>query len=820
MAQERNFFDQFDEQQTTPPSIPTRPADPFERPKAAADLVAAQARAQAAPFDTQKAQADAAKAAAEAEAARAKQAKLNSPLARLNELAKADNVIAKINEARALIRKGGTSGWGAYLSNLPETDALALSGAFDTIQANLAFDRLQQMRDQSPTGGAVGSVTERELALLGSTVASLNQKQDAETLLNNLDAIERHYQRFQAGLSGIDPNTKEGEDAIRKAFGATGKPPRGGEARISEGTPTVGIAERFSTDADKKFAKLAQAAFNRGASRKEMDALNAKYGYPPYGADLDKAIQDRARGRAVYLQAPVSGYNDPSIAERAFQSVAASPVGSFTGQAANALSLGLMDEITGVARGDTLREAWNGTGENTAEANLVKQLSADANPWSSVAGNLTGGALAALGTGGVTGAGRAATATFAPRLVAADALYGGLYGLGESNDGRLGGAVTGTLAGAGGGIFGRGLTRKVGQAVGGVGGPAQALRDLGVRLTPGQIGESSGGMLGRMLKRREDRLSGFSGIGDAIAQRQREGLEGFNRAAFREALEPINEVPPAIGEEGIDQGLNLISDYYGRTLRGRSFDVNDPQFVSDLGGALGAARELPAIGDQAAFSLRRSVEPFIDDAGQMTGRGFQQSRQELTRRATRFDNSPDAVGPDAASVLRQGADAVESMVRRQAPEVVDDLNSANTAYRRTQILQDAVGRAINNEGLVTPAQLGLAARENAKRFGGRYATPDRPFFELQRAGQQVLPSKVPDSGTAGRQASGDGFLGLARSAARNARLPIYSDPGISLVETLLLARPESARQIGGTIRNQARIGGVFGAPLALPYTVD
>lgn len=818
MAQERNFFDQFDDG-AAPQSIVTKPADPYERPKAAADLATAQARAATAPYDAAKAQAEAEKARTEAAAAQAKQDRLNSPIAKLNAVAQADNVIAKINEARALIRKGGTSGWGSYLSYIPETDALALSGAFDTLQANLAFDRLQQMRDNSPTGGALGGVSERELSLLGSTVASLNQKQDPETLLKNLDAIENNYRRFQASVSGIDPDSVEGRKAITAAFGAS--PGATDPARPKdEGTPQIGIADRFSTDADKKFGALVQSAFDRGASRQELDALNRQYGYPAFGPELNDALKYRDQGgKGAIIRAPESGYNDPSIAQRAFQSVAASPVGTFFGQAGNAVTAGLTDEIAGVMKGDSLSEAWNGTGQNTAEANLQKQLASDANPWSAFAGNLTGGAIAAGLGGAALGAGGTA-ATLAPRAIAADALYGAAFGAGESNDSRLGGAVTGGIAGAGGGIFGRGVTRKVGQAVGGVGGPAQFLRDQGIRLTPGQIGESSGGVVGRMLKRREDRLAGFSGIGDAIGQRQREGVEQFNRSAFRQALEPINEVPPAIAEEGIQQAEGLVGDFYRRSLGGRAFDVNDPQFVGDMGGVIQRARELPAIGDQAAYSLQRSVGPFVDDAGMMTGRGFQQSRQELARRAQRFDRSPDAVGPDAGELLREGSDAVEAMVRRQAPEVADDLNRGNSAYRRTRILEDAVGRAINTEGVFTAAQLGQAARENAKRFGGRFATPDRPFFELQRAGQQILPAKIPDSGTAGRAAAGDGVLGLARSAARNARLPLYSEPGIAAIETLMLARPEVARQVGGRIRDNARIGGMFGAPLALPYFVD
>ena len=48
-------------------------------------------------------------------------------------------------------------GW-AYLAGMPNTDAKALSNKLRTIQANISFDKLQAMREASPTGGALSQV--------------------------------------------------------------------------------------------------------------------------------------------------------------------------------------------------------------------------------------------------------------------------------------------------------------------------------------------------------------------------------------------------------------------------------------------------------------------------------------------------------------------------------------------------------------------------------------------------------------------------------------------------------------------------------------
>src|SRR3546814_13070720 len=73
----------------------------------------------------------------------------------------------------------------------------------------------------------------------------------------------------------------------------------------------------------------------------------------------------------------------------------------------------------------------------------------------------------------------------------------------------------------------------------------------------------------------------------------------------------------------------------------------------------------------------------------------------------------------------------------------------NRAYGNVSVLEDAVLKALNGAdgpGIFTPAQLGQAARANAKKFGGKKAAArgEIPFSELQSNAQAVLPSTVPN----------------------------------------------------------------------------
>lgn len=88
-----------------------------------------------------------------------------------------------------------TVGLLASTSVVPGSPAADLKANVDTLLANAAFDRLQEMRANSPTGGAVGNVTERELDLLGSTRAALARSQSPEQFRDNVTRLKQHYSR-------------------------------------------------------------------------------------------------------------------------------------------------------------------------------------------------------------------------------------------------------------------------------------------------------------------------------------------------------------------------------------------------------------------------------------------------------------------------------------------------------------------------------------------------------------------------------------------------------------------------------------------------
>ena len=101
-----------------------------------------------------------------------------------------------------------TGAFGSLLKGLPGTNAYDVSALIQTVAGNIGFDRLQQMRDASPTGGALGAINTIELTTLQSVLGSLDQAQSQEQFEANLGRLEGIYEGIMRKASAY-PNASE-----------------------------------------------------------------------------------------------------------------------------------------------------------------------------------------------------------------------------------------------------------------------------------------------------------------------------------------------------------------------------------------------------------------------------------------------------------------------------------------------------------------------------------------------------------------------------------------------------------------------------------
>jgi len=108
--------------------------------------------------------------------------------------------IAPDAESKSRIAQIFASGATIASARFPSTQGAELQGLLNTIAGNVGFNALQDMRNNSPTGGALGNVSNVELNLLTATLGDLGMSQGLAQLRRNLDVIRENNNRLRANM--------------------------------------------------------------------------------------------------------------------------------------------------------------------------------------------------------------------------------------------------------------------------------------------------------------------------------------------------------------------------------------------------------------------------------------------------------------------------------------------------------------------------------------------------------------------------------------------------------------------------------------------
>lgn len=763
-----------------------------------------------------KAEADAAKAAQGTAGAQVGDAKLQSRLANINALVEQINRVQQLYEGGP----GATEGFPGSLSDYFPSES---NRQFDTAAAGLAEQGLAAFR--VPGVGAQSDTELRQFVQANRPAASDFDVEIEEKLRQLRQRVDSTRQAM--GIAPAQWRTAPAaadEQQNRNPFNTIRMGnPDGNSAAPGGATQgnTVTVPPEMNAEKDALVAQLMQQGGGRidpDAYAQGMAAIVAKY--PDFGITPESSAQ-WARDINGYLDS--GGKTVPSglklqdrplsQQEQNRNNLISNPIG------ATAASFADMGGFGGVS------------------AFAPDQMSAlgDAHPVATTLGQI-GGAItgtAALGKLGAETLGRAApqllqggrAAQFG-RNVATDVGYGGIYG-GASEGDPLSGAA---LAGLG-SVGGQGLGKLAGRAIGGVNlTPAvEALRARGIPMTVPQ-------QLGGWIKTVEDKAMSMPLVSDMIRARRVEGLNAFNREAFNEAGAPIGATVRDNGQEGIRQLSDQVSDAYNNATRGASVQF-DQQFGADFGQAVANGQRLPP-------DLRRSLGEVLDarvgpitDTGTMTGEQFQQAMRALKATRTNPPQRFQGFEQDYRNAVTGVMDSLEGqMMRGGGDNTVAGLQTANAANRNLRTIEDATNRAAGGSEtgtpfMFTPSQLQRAGMKSQGQFPG-----PRPFAELADSGQRVLPSRVPDSGTAGRAAQmllvpgmlggGAGYAasgdaqGVGTGAGISTALMLTllaggTKGGQKALQKALIDRPVVMQQLGRQIRNRA---GIFGSA-ALPALI-
>jgi hypothetical protein len=794
------------------------------------------------PYDVRKAEADAAKAETDAAAA-ARKAEEDAKKREGKDIDLAGseliNALRAAQEAKRISKDGWfATGFGSEAtSSIGATPSADVRGLLNTVGAKAAFDRLQRMREESPTGGALGGIAVKELELLRDSVASLDPNQSDTQFQSQMDQIIASYSDLYRKLGadpkkldevlGVIPKTKE-EESAAVLNPTDGQPASGTPLDADAGPVEMTTAPiRYATEKDKRYATLLQTLLDRGAGVKEAQELAEDYGYPNgiKQAEWERAVNYNKRraknAPPARVAIPESGQREISDARQFLSELAGSTYGGFATGVANAVTPGLVDEIGGgldsLVTGKPMDQA-------IAEANLSKSLIQEASPNAYMGGEITGGVGTLIGAG-AAGAGVKGLSALASRYpgataIAGDAAYGAAYGAGEDNESRLSSGIMGAGAGIAGGVAGRGLANVAsGMIAPRVSEGIRTLRDKGVRTSVGQS-------IGPKAAAFEEKMLSVPILGDLVRGGRERALDDFNRVVVDDALAPIGKSLPegASGTAAMKFAQKAFDDAYADARAAMQLKP-DIEMVTGLR-KIEASVTNGGLDEESAKRLRKIYDAQVArrlKPGGVSGDDYKKMTSGLGKLAASTRRS----NPELSSAIRDMQTVIDDAARRASPpEAVAALDAADEGYSLFVRAEQAAGSRGGETGSFTPAQYDSAIqRADGSIRSKAYLRGEAKGQDLAEAGKTVLRDRIPNSGTADRAMAGAGVLGAGAldptglSIAATGGLAAAYSPGIRDALASMFARKASpkAERIAEEIRKRKRLSGAATAPLAIGY---
>lgn len=154
------------------------------------------------------------------------------------QTANLDRLSAAANELLNHPGLGRITGTVGALPDVPGSAAANARAKLLTLKSQTGFNTLQEMRNASKTGGAVGQVTEKEWPLLQSAIATLETAQSEEQMRESLQKIMEYASGAKDRLRGAY-NVKH-KDRLPEQPGGAPTPPGGGDAAMRSAIERAG----------------------------------------------------------------------------------------------------------------------------------------------------------------------------------------------------------------------------------------------------------------------------------------------------------------------------------------------------------------------------------------------------------------------------------------------------------------------------------------------------------------------------------------------------------------------------------------------------
>ena len=374
-----------------------------------------------------------------------------------------------------------------------------------------------------------------------------------------------------------------------------------------------------------------------------------------------------------------------------------------------------------------------------------------------------------------------------------------------------------TVGGGAFGVVGAGVAKGAGKVLNPLVSKAeQTMRDLGVRLTPGQV-------MGGQAKDIESFAASVPLVGSYISDAKERALYSFNKGVINKALAKVGEKLPedVIGRDAVQAVNEIVDQKYTDVLSKMSFKLDFPTYTGLLKSTKVPSSSIDRV--RVKDELDSIIFSRLPKEGPITGETYKQIESQLRQRAAQLGRGTIS-DQDVGEALKAASVSLKEGLRKQNPKYTSELRRIDSAYGDISVMKTAAANTGAENGVFTPRQYKTAVRQSdTTRKKTQFAAGTARGQDVAEDAVSVMEPRQT-ANLEGRIAlSNVGGYTMAANPATAVPLAVvapilYSESGVKAMEALLRSRPEVARKIGEALTARAtKEGSISGAQVLQEY---
>lgn len=367
-----------------------------------------------------------------------------------------------------------------------------------------------------------------------------------------------------------------------------------------------------------------------------------------------------------------------------------------------------------------------------------------------------------------------------------------------------------TAAGGLGGVLGAGVTKVAGSVLNPLTSKAeQTMRDLGVKLTPGQVAGGS-------FKDIESFAASVPLVGSYISDAKERALYSFNKGVINKALAKVGEKLPedVIGRDAVQTVNEIVDQKYTDVLSKMSFKLDFPTYTGLLKSTKVPSSSVDRV--RVKDELDSIIFSRLPKEGPISGETYKQIESQLRQRAAQLGRGTVS-DQDVGDALKTASVSLKEGLRKQNPKYNSELRRIDSAYGDLSVMKTAAANTGAENGVFTPRQYKTAVRQSdVTRKKSQYAAGTARGQDVAEDAVSVmeprqtanLEGRIALSNVGGYTMAANPATALPMALAAPV---LYSESGVKMMNALMRSRPEAARKVGEILTKRATKEGSISA---------